>query len=887
MIEVGKVFVLVLALLIISTALLTDVIEPPSRVSRFGNFSCRMPCVQVSYNDQPLWHIDYYKRIGCNLGMADPGLTAKAIKMHSLPWSAIQMTTTTLLVYCFNDSFYETFGESINNDSFSHLNQLIHLDISDCHVPILDSRSFKGLIRLSVLFIWRTNIQMIKHGFMENLPQLYWLKLNSDQIKVISPYAFTGNSKLLFLQLRFNSISSLQLEEYEEKIDKETLSLNSFVLAQNDIGHLDDKSLVGYNVFGILDLGHCNIRNISENAFRSLPELTGIDLSFNNLSDIRNNIFSPCNRSLQLIELTGNQVHSLNLEKQFPGLNSLTHFHLNKNTIRSIKGNFSMFPRLFHLDISENSMRIIRSNILQNTSRLHSLFLHNNRITNISEDAFSGCLSLQFLNLSINLLESLSPTTFSEMPELLDLNLSNNKLRFLYQNTFSMCRKLLVLNLSMNLLHFVTSGALQGLFSLQLLDVSFNKIEEISRDAFSRCDQKLRCKQMEATPPLKYFNVSNNRLRVIELTLDTHDLVSVNVSNNFLHTIDKKMFSKCSNLTSLSVRFNTISYIPLEVSDTNFPNLTYLDFGFNKLISLKSEALVRMTSLQEVYLDNNMIKTIATKSLQKLTKLKIFHLRNNSLSCRCSLLDFKDWTSSMSFRIKMDNITCTKSDQSRMNLNDVNLEFCRYLIQNIVIGVSVAVVVFCVSTVIIYRFRLEIQVIIYCKWGIRFRFCQKPDDGSFSHDGFVSFVHTDDQFVLNELMTFLENHHGYKLLIHYRDFEVGVDISDNIIKSIDDSARIIIILSEAFLESHWGAFEFEQAFYSILKRRNQRLIVLVMDDQVLNNPSNNIVKKIIATKTYLKRKDKLFWEKIVFAMPDRQSSRHRHSTEELLGNEDT
>ena len=165
---------------------------------------------------------------------------------------------------------------------------------------------------------------------MDNLPQLHWLKLQWDQIKVISPYVFTGNSKLLFLQLRFNSISSLQSEEYEEKNDKETLSLNSLVLAHNDIGHLDDKSLVGYNVFGILNLDHCNIRNISQNAFRSLPELIGIDLSFNNLSHITSNIFSPCNKSLQLIDLTGNQIRSIDIEEQFADLNSLTHFHLNK-----------------------------------------------------------------------------------------------------------------------------------------------------------------------------------------------------------------------------------------------------------------------------------------------------------------------------------------------------------------------------------------------------------------------------------------------------------------------------------------------------------------------------------------------------------------------------
>ena len=877
--------VLIIVLTVIHTAWHLVDIEPSSREGTLGNdFSCRVPCVIVGYNDKPLWHLDYFKRIGCNLGVAESELNVKYITMRSLPWAEMHTTTTTLLVICLKDSFHEMFGESINNDSFSRLNQLIQLEISDCHVPILDSRSFRGLHRLNVLFIMEANIQIIKHGFMDNLPQLYWLNLQSNEIKVISPYVFAGNSKLLFLQLRNNSISSLQSEEYEDNADQGSLSLNSFVASYNDLGQLDDESLIGYNVFGVLDLDHCNITNISQNAFRSLTELIGIDLSFNNLSHITSNIFSPCNRSLQLIDLTGNQIRSIDIEEQFADLNSLTHFHLNKNGIHKIKGKFSMFPHLYHLDISENELWHIDTNILKNTTELRSIFLHGNHISTISEDAFYGCGDLQYLNLSNNLLKTLSPIIFSEMPELLDLNLSNNTIAFIHQNTFSKCQKLLVLNLSMNCIGSMSDGVLYGLFSLQTFDASSNSMNSFSKDAFSFCDHKANCKQPEVVPPLKVLDVSNNRLRIIKITIEPQDLELVNLSNNLLVKIDKRMFSKSPNLKYLSVRNNKMTYVPLKATGISFPKLVYLDLGYNKIKSLSSEVLSQIANTQELFLDSNRIKTIETKGVQLLRNLTTFHFRNNCLPCGCSVLDFKDWTSSMSNRVIMDNITCTKSDQSRVSFEDVNLEYCRYIIQDIVIGVSVVVVVFCVATVILYKFHFEIQVILYCKWGIRFRFCQKQNDGSFSHDGFVSFVHSDDEFVLNELMTFLENNHGYNLLIHYRDFEVGINISDNIIKSIDDSARIIIILSEAFLESHWGAFEFEQAFYSILKKRDQRLIVLVMDDQVLSNPSNSIVKKIIATKTYLKRKDKLFWEKILFAMRDRKSSRYRHSTEVLLGN---
>ena len=230
----------------------------------------------------------------------------------------------------------------------------------------------------------------------------------------------------------------------------------------------------------------------------------------------------------------------------------------------------------------------------------------------------------------------------------------------------------------------------------------------------------------------------------------------------------------------------------------------------------------------------------------------------------------------------MDYTTCL-SEGSRKSLESVSLSYCKNMTLYISVSLAAFLGFLCIGICIVFRFRYEIQVVMYCKWGIRLSNCwKKGDQENFEFDGFVSFVHENDDFVLNNLRPFLEDLHQYRLLIHYRDFHVGEDIATNILHSINKSARIIIVVSVEFLESKWGTFEFERAFYSIISKTTQRLIVIVMTDEVIRIRSDDIVRKILTTKTYVHRNDRLFWKKILFAMPDKNKNLRRSNSEQPL-----
>ena len=77
------------------------------------------------------------------------------------------------------------------------------------------------------------------------------------------------------------------------------------------------------------------------------------------------------------------------------------------------------------------------------------------------------------------------------------------------------------------------------------------------------------------------------------------------------------------------------------------------------------------------------------------------------------------------------------------------------------------------------------------------------------YDAFVSYGHHDSAWVRQELLPRLEEGNPpFRLCLHERDFLVGEMVSDNITFAINTSRRMILLLSNAFLQSHWCHTEF-------------------------------------------------------------------------------
>ncbi|ELU08227.1 hypothetical protein CAPTEDRAFT_27766, partial [Capitella teleta] len=136
------------------------------------------------------------------------------------------------------------------------------------------------------------------------------------------------------------------------------------------------------------------------------------------------------------------------------------------------------------------------------------------------------------------------------------------------------------------------------------------------------------------------------------------------------------------------------------------------------------------------------------------------------------------------------------------------------------------------------------------------------------YDAFVSFNQTDYNFVRSEIMQHLEEKEHFKLCVHFRDFLAGIPIADNISNAINRSHRTIILLSREFLASSWCHYEFQQVHYKVMREGQGRLLVILMEDIQPKDIHDKVLRSYIKTHTYLHRHENLFWEKLVFNMPE-------------------
>jgi len=76
----------------------------------------------------------------------------------------------------------------------------------------------------------------------------------------------------------------------------------------------------------------------------------------------------------------------------------------------------------------------------------------------------------------------------------------------------------------------------------------------------------------------------------------------------------------------------------------------------------------------------------------------------------------------------------------------------------------------------------------------------------FAHDVFISYSHNDKDWVYQRLLPSLEAA-GLKVCIDFRDFEPGLPSLINMENAVERSRKTLIVLTPAWVESEWTAFE--------------------------------------------------------------------------------
>ncbi|XP_014217375.1 toll-like receptor Tollo [Copidosoma floridanum] len=200
----------------------------------------------------------------------------------------------------------------------------------------------------------------------------------------------------------------------------------------------------------------------------------------------------------------------------------------------------------------------------------------------------------------------------------------------------------------------------------------------------------------------------------------------------------------------------------------------------------------------------------------------------------------------------------------------------------LLVGTLAGFLLLLVGCMLGFVFRHEMRVWLHSRFGVRLFYrhadADRGDRDDKLFDAFVSYSSKDEAFVAEELAPVLElGQPSYKLCLHYRDFPVGSFIADTIVQAVESSRRTIMVLSENFIKSEWCRFDFKSAHHQVLRDRRRRLILVLVGD-VPQRDLDPDIRLYLKTNTYLQWGDKLFWEKLRFALPDVPNNQRPTST---------
>ena len=413
---------------------------------------------------------------------------------------------------------------------------------------------------------------------------------------------------------------------------------------------------------------------------------------------------------------------------------------------------------------------------------------------------------------------------------------------------------------------------------------------------------------------IKYIGLSHNRLGSLENnTFDNlSSIVRIRLDHNAFDNVDTGCFKGLTSLSILRLSNNPLlgNHIDnLQMAFSNIPNLLLLDLGAcgierlpnallltlaklqslvltnNAILSWEPEFFLNQKSLAFLYLSRNRIVTMNSTSVQYLPALRAIYLDANPFSCSCNIRDFRDWILIGRLYVGLNiynkkAYACASLPKVRgVSLLDVDLGFRVCGPINEIIGGSVGgffLVFVIASSVIVYRYRWYIRYGCFLMKG---RLRQRRNQERLlecTYDAFVSYNHGDQKWVIEHVLPKLEYRGNIRLCLHDRDWLAGPDIADNIIDSIENSHKTILVLSNHFAQSQWCELELSMAQHKLLTSHKD-VLVLVLKDPIDDCHMTSRLRHLMTTQTYLAweagdpEKERRFWRALRHAVKGREN----------------
>ncbi|XP_076607456.1 leucine-rich repeats and immunoglobulin-like domains protein 1 [Chaetodon auriga] len=396
------------------------------------------------------------------------------------------------------------------------------------------------------------------------------------------------------LNLGQNKLTAINVEAFVNLPNLRELRLD-----HNELTSIPDLGQAASKIVSLY-LHHNKIRSIDGRRTRELVSVETLDLSNNDITELRGHCF-PAGLQIRDLYLSNNKISVLELGALDHLGSTLQVLRLSRNRISQIPVRAFQLPRLTQLELNRNRIRQVEGLTFQGLSSLEVLKLQRNSISKLTDGAFWDLAKMKVLHLDYNSLTEVNSGSLYGLTSLQQLFLSNNSIARINADGWKFCQKLRELNLSYNNLTRLDEGSLAVLGDLHALRLGHNSISHITEGAF---------KGLKA-------------VRILEL--DHNDISGTIEDTN-------GAFSGLDSLNKLTL------------------------FG-NKIKSVAKKAFSGLETLEHLNLGDNAIRSIQPDAFSKMKNLKTLLIQSDSFLCDCQLQWLPDWLVTRALQAGV-NATC-------------------------------------------------------------------------------------------------------------------------------------------------------------------------------------------------------------------------------------
>ncbi|XP_036338505.1 protein toll-like [Rhagoletis pomonella] len=626
-------------------------------------------------------------------------------------------------------------------------------------------------------------------------------------------------------------------------------------------------------------------------------------------------------QKLKHLDLAGNRMRTLAVDL-FTPLPKLRHLNLSFNALQSLPAELLVAQQeLITLDLSGNALEALPRNFFKNTKWLQELHLAHNRLsvpTNVIENV-GGLFSLRQLDLSHNRFEDLLGSGEYENTTLL----TGPQYRFVYSD------RDMTINLSHNRITRFSFDWVENVYDCNYhYDLSHNNITHVPFLAAAtfktpeNCQRKwtLAHNPLQCDCQMSWLAVNTHNFEAddwqcaapsplrarLPITLTRAELCSwtpnvcpseCTCNYNFTELIVNCSATQLVEVppiprpeqvglrsTSLYLNNNTIYQLPRNTI-FGYANVSRLYVAHNRLITITPSHLP--TNLTILDLRGNQLEHLSDDFLLTYLSengtLKQLYLSNNPWLCDCAaelllravrIQSARIPDASMLICANLPNVSLKSVDLAQVCAS-VDMQLSALFIA--LLALALMVIVLISGIALFYKYNLQVKIWLYAH---HIELCsideQPGNEMNKKFDAFISYAHQQEDYVNRVLLPGLE--HGvppFRICIHERNWLVGAYIPEQIVESVEQSRRTIIVLSQQFVESDWGRMEFRMAHQCALNEERARIIIIKYGELTNVAALDKELQAYLHMNTYLEWNDPRFWQKLRYAMPHKSSEMKR------------